>query len=99
MMRLNTKEIAAIKSAALEAFGANAVVRLFGSRVHDYKHGGDIDLHFEIDPGCDNDQAINRFESRLFEVIDEQKIDKIFAVRGAPTSPFQQIGYRDGIIL
>lgn len=98
-MRLDAAEISAIKSAAQEAFGASVVVRLFGSRVLDHLRGGDIDLHFEVDPGRNTDRAIDWFEDRLFQKIDQQRIDKVFAVRGALPGPFQQIGYRDGIIL
>lgn len=98
-MRLKAEEITAIKSAAHVAFGASVIVRLFGSRTHDNSRGGDIDLHFEVDAGYDNDRAIDRFENRLFQTIEEQRIDKIFAVRGVQPGPFQQIGYRDGIVL
>ena len=98
-MRLDAEEITAIKRAAHTAFGPSVVVRLFGSRVHDHLRGGDIDLHFEVDPGCDSDLAVDRFEDALFRSIDQQRIDKIFSVRGAQLGPFEQIGYRDGIIL
>ena len=46
-VRLTADEVQAIKAAAAEAFGASAVVRLFGSRVDDTKRGGDIDLLIE----------------------------------------------------
>jgi uncharacterized protein len=98
-MRLAPTEIAAIKTATQAAFGDTAIVRLFGSRVHDHLRGGDIDLHFEIDAGANSDRAIDLFEDRLFRAIDEQRIDKVFAIRGAPRGPMQQIGYRDGVIL
>lgn len=98
-MRLDPLEIEAIKRAAHMAFGSGVVVRLFGSRVRDHLRGGDIDLHFEVDPGCATDRAVDRFEDLLFRSIDQQRIDKIFAVRGQPLGPFEQIGYRDGIIL
>lgn len=98
-MRLTEHEVAAIKRAATAAFGASVIVRLFGSRVDDRKRGGDIDLHFEVDDGCDSDAAIDRFEDILFREIDEQRIDKIFSVRGTVRRPFEQIGYRDGIVL
>lgn len=98
-MRLSAKEIAAIKSAARAAFGASVVVRLFGSRVHDHRRGGDIDLHFEVDRGRGNDTELEAFEEALFCQIDEQRIDKIFSVRGEARSPFEQIAYRDGVIL
>lgn len=98
-MRLTDHEIAAIKRGTREAFGATAVVRLFGSRVHDHLRGGDIDLHFEVDPGRATDAAVDRFEDLLFRDLDEQRIDKIFTVRGEPRGPFEEIGYRDGIVL
>lgn len=98
-MRLTAEEVEAIRNAACEAFGPTAVVRLFGSRVHDHLRGGDIDLHFEVDPGCDTDDAVDRFENLLFRSMDQQRIDKIFTVRGASRGPFEEIGYRDGVVL
>jgi uncharacterized protein len=98
-MRLQPTEIAAIKTAAREAFGASVVVRLFGSRVHDDRRGGDIDLMFEIDPGANTDRAIDQFENLLFQRMEEQRVDTLFAVRGAALTPMHQIGYRDGVVL
>jgi len=98
-MRLTDHEVQVIKQAAREAFGASVVVRLFGSRVHDHLRGGDIDLHFEVDPGQDGDEAVERFETILFRSMDPQRVDKIFTVRGARRGPFEEIGYRDGVVL
>lgn len=98
-MRLEKSEVTAIKRAALQAFGPSVIVRLFGSRVHDHLRGGDIDLHFEVDAGCHSDDAVERFEDELFAVIDRQRIDKVFSVRGTRRGPFEEIGYRDGVIL
>lgn len=98
-MRLKPHEVAAIKLAAREAFGESAVVRLFGSRTRDEARGGDIDLHFEVDPGRGTDAELDRFESVLFSHLDRQRIDKVFTVRGEPTNAFERIAYRDGIPL
>ncbi len=98
-MRLKPNEVQAIKAAAQEAFGDDVVVRLFGSRVRDDLRGGDIDLHFEVAPGRGSDREVARFEDALFERIDEQRVDKVFSVRGQDREPFAQIAYRDGIIL
>lgn len=98
-VRLSAAEVAAINSAARAAFGDSVVVRLFGSRVHAHLRGGDIDLHFEVDPGRGSDAEVGDFEDLLFREIDEQRVDKVFSVRGEPRSPFEQIAYRDGVIL
>lgn len=98
-MRLSDDYVSAIKHAAREAFGPGAVVRLFGSRVHDHLRGGDIDLHLEIDPGRGTDAELDVFEALLFARIEPQRVDKIFTVRGEPIGPFEQIALRDGIVL
>ena len=98
-MRLTPAEIAAIKAAARQAFGATAVVRLFGSRVDDSRRGGDIDLHVEVDPPFDLHVRRHEFIERLFARIDEQRVDVIATIRGETARPIEQIAYRDGIIL
>ena len=98
-MRLPSDYIEAIKASAQEAFGQTVVVRLFGSRIHDHLRGGDVDLHFEVDPGRGTDRELELFEERLFARIEPQRVDKVFTVRGAPTNAFERIAYRDGIVL
>ncbi len=98
-MRLPPDYVAAIKEAAREAFGASAVVRLFGSRVHDHLRGGDIDLHVEADPLDDEWRARMTFEHALFRAIEPQKVDVVVTQRGVPPSAFERIAYRDGIML
>ena len=99
-MRLTPDEIAAIKTAATAAFGSTAVVRLFGSRVHDGLRGGDIDLHVETDPLADEWQVRSRFEDALFRLIEPQKVDLIVTERGGRVPRgFERIAYRDGVVL
>jgi len=98
-MRLSTHEVVAIKAAAAEVFGSNAVVRLFGSRVDDAERGGDIDLHVEADAPFDECDARYAFEERLFREIDPQKVDLIITLRGGTPRGFERIAYRDGIVL
>ena len=98
-MRLEREEVYAIKRAAAHAFGADAVVRLFGSRADDTRRGGDIDLHIETGPAIDEWTARGRFEDNLFARIDEQKVDVTVRNREAPMKGIDVIAYRDGIVL
>lgn len=97
-MRLRPFEVEAIKAAAHRTFGDHVVVRLFGSRVNDDLRGGDIDLHFETDTPV-TDRDVVQFEDDLFRTLDEQRVDKIFTVRGTELSAFERICYRDGVPL
>ena len=98
-MRLTPDEIAAIKTATREAFGKTAVVRLFGSRVHDDLRGGDIDLHVEVDPLRNERDARYDFESALFRRIEPRKVDLVISQRGKAPRGFERIAYRDGVVL
>lgn len=99
-MRLSPDYVEAIKTAACEAFGETAVVRLFGSRVDDTLRGGDIDLHVEADAIEDEWRARGTFEDVLFQRIEPQKVDLILTQRGGRTPRgFERIAYRDGIVL
>jgi uncharacterized protein len=98
-MRLTGHEVAAIKAAAAQTFGANAVVRLFGSRVDDARKGGDIDLHVEVDAIESEWKAKTAFHDALFRSIDEQRVDLVFSVRDRQPGPIERIAYRDGIVL
>jgi predicted nucleotidyltransferase len=98
-VRLEAREVAAIKAAAKQVFGADATVRLFGSRVDDARRGGDIDLHIETTEPVDIWHVKDDFLERLFERIDEQRVDVIVTTRGMPPRPIEAIAYRDGIVL
>jgi predicted nucleotidyltransferase len=47
-MRLTPAQIDTIKSTTSSVLGEGARVMLFGSRLHDLKKGGDVDLYVEV---------------------------------------------------
>ena len=98
-MRLDPEELKAIKAAATYAFGADATVRLFGSRADDGRKGGDIDLHVEVDPSVDAWRAKCRFEDNLFARIEPQRVDVIVRKRDQAPRGIDMIALRDGIAL
>ena len=48
-MRLNINQINTIKTTAQSLWGSKVQVILFGSRIHDARKGGDIDLYLETE--------------------------------------------------
>lgn len=76
-MRLSSTQIANIKRAVQRHCGPDAEVRLFGSRVDDGAHGGDIDLYVKADlPGSDAAMAAETaLWAELQASLGEQHID------------------------
>lgn len=79
-------------------FGADAVVRLFGSRVDDDKRGGDIDLHVEV-AGAEQGAGEIAFRVALFDRLDEEPVDVVVHRIGTEPRWIDEIAYRDGIVL
>jgi predicted nucleotidyltransferase len=92
-MRLTNFEIKSIKNTAIEVFGINTKIYLFGSRTDDTQKGGDIDLYVETD----NDKKI-QFLLKLEDKIGEQKIDVILSYYNKGTL-IETIAKNTGILL
>lgn len=93
-MRLDKKEQEAIKSSIL-GIDPNAEIYLFGSRTDPNKRGGDIDILIMS-------QALNRSDKipilyKIFEKIEEQKIDLVIAKD--TSDPFVRLALKTGIKL
>ena len=101
-MRLNEPQLAAIRGAVTRHFGADAEVRLFGSRADDSKRGGDIDLYVETDV-ADADQIFRREMALLVELnlaLGEQKIDLVVRQRGQGAElPIHRVARDTGVRL
>ena len=99
-MRLRQDEIDAIKACAERAFGPDAVVRLFGSRVRDDLRGGDIDLHVEVGPrGRADLRAEIEFLVQLKGRIGEQRIDVVVKRRQDAPTAIDEIALHEGVVL
>jgi predicted nucleotidyltransferase len=75
-MRLTTLEIQAIEK-AIYSLDQDAEIYLFGSRADDSRKGGDIDLLIISKNLRFRDKI--KIRKRIFDDIDEQKIDLIIA--------------------
>jgi len=99
-MRLSPADIATIRNAAAEVFGADAVVRLFGSRVDDGLRGGDIDLHVCLPPGISPTLALEfAFRDRLCEGLGDQKLDIVLQAADRGDRAIDAIARETGVRL
>ncbi len=95
-MRLSADKYHFIKNYWLALFPA-ATVYLFGSRVHDTKKGGDIDLLILNDNEIKITQKIN-FLSAFMLAFDEQKVDLV-TYTYTDEVPFKNIALNNAIRL
>lgn len=88
-MRLSDEQRLVIKDAARACFGADAGVRLFGSRADDSKRGGDIDLL--ITTALTDPDAMARaeiaFKVQVQQALGEQRIDVLVDYPGRRVRP------------
>ena len=99
-MRLDAKTREIIKSEVASQLGAEAVVRLFGSRVDDAQRGGDIDLLIEPRQALAHRvQAECRLAARLFIRLGGRKVDVLIKNPLQPQQPIHEQALRQGIIL
>lgn len=93
-MRLKNEEVSIIKS-AVHALDPQARIFLYGSRVHDHKRGGDIDLLIFSDTLLYTDKAKIKF--RIFNHMEEQRID--ITIAKDDSDPFVKIALEEGVLL
>lgn len=94
-MRLSRHQISIIKTTAQTVWGSSVQVTLFGSRVHDSRRGGDVDLYLET--GQPNLMSTIRCKIRLEEQLD-MPVDLIVKPYG-DQSPIALIAKAEGISL
>lgn len=93
-MRLTELEASAIRE-TVHALDPDAKIYLFGSRAHDDRRGGDIDLLIMSAAVSPDKSGAIRW--RLWELLGQQKIDIVIAKDDS--EPFVRIALKEGILL
>ncbi len=81
-IRLTPEEVRIIKDLALEVFGKEARVWIFGSRIDPQLKGGDIDIYIEIPKKENIVEKKLDYLVKLKDAIGEQKIDLVVKPQG-----------------
>lgn len=99
-MRLSIEQVAAIRKDVSQIAGDAARVWLFGSRVRDDAHGGDIDLLLELnEPVAEPARLSARLSARVSRSIYGRKVDVLVQAPNLLRLPIHAIALAEGIRL
>jgi len=101
-MRLTKEQVNLIKSSVVKVLGQRARVYLFGSRVDDFRRGGDIDLLIIPGKGLNADEILDarlKIRAVLYRSLGERKIDIVFQLPEKPATVFQKVARDTAIAL
>jgi len=99
-MRLNAHQIQAILSLARQVAGDQTRVRVFGSRLDDTAHGGDIDLMLELPVPVDNPALMAaQISAQVSRVMHGRKVDVLLSAPNLKRLPIHDIAFKEGQLL
>ena len=97
-IRLKDEEIEIIKEVAIEIFGEDAKVYIFGSRVDLTKKGGDIDIFIETQKEVFLNQEIE-FLAKLELKGIERSVDVLIKAKNRDNKPIFEEAKRTGVLI
>ncbi len=97
-MRLKPKVKKLIIKYAKQHFGDNSQLYLFGSRIHDDKKGGDIDLFLECTHDIDMEIQVH-FLRDIYKNVTERKVDLLIKTPFTQDQPILHTAKKEGILL
>ncbi len=99
-MRLTDDQIQAIRRLACEVAGDQARVRVFGSRLDDTAHGGDLDLMLELSEPVDNPALMAaRMAAKVSQTMSGRKVDVLLSAPNLMRLPIHDIAFKEGHLL
>lgn len=99
-MRLTDYQIQAIRRLAHEVAGDHARVRVFGSRLDDTAHGGDLDLMLELPEPVDNPALMAaRMAAKVSRTMSGRKVDVLLSAPNLMRLPIHDIAFKEGQLL
>ncbi|NTV93958.1 MAG: nucleotidyltransferase domain-containing protein [Thiobacillus sp.] len=99
-MRLTEAQTQAIRQAARQVAGAQARVRVFGSRLDDSAHGGDLDLFLELPEPVENSALLAaRLSAKVSRLMHGRKVDVVLSAPNLMHLPIHDVALREGQLL
>ena len=99
-MRLTDDQIQAIRQLARQVSGIRAQVRIFGSRLDDTAHGGDIDLMLELLEPVDNPALMAaQMSAQVSRAMHGRKVDVLLSAPNLMRLSIHDIAFKEGQLL
>lgn len=99
-MRLTDYQAQAIRQLARQVGGNQSRVRIFGSRLDDTAHGGDLDLMLELPEPVNNPALMAAQMSALVSrVMFGRKVDVLLSAPNLMRLPIHDIAFKEGLLL
>jgi len=99
-MRLTNQQIQTIRQLARQVAGDQSRVRVFGSRLDDTAHGGDIDLMLELTESVDNPALIAaQLAGLVSRAMSGRKVDVLVSAPNLLRLPIHNIAFQEGQLL
>ena len=99
-MRLTDCQIQIILQLAHQVAGSQCRVRVFGSRLDDAAHGGDIDLMLELPESVDNPALMAAQISALVSrAMHGRKVDVLLSAPNLMRLPIHDMAFKEGKLL
>lgn len=99
-MRLTDNQIQIIRQLACQLAGGQSKVRVFGSRLDDAAHGGDIDLMLEL-PGPVENPALMaaQMSAQVSRLMHGRKVDVLISAPNLMQLPIHELAFKEGQLL
>jgi predicted nucleotidyltransferase len=99
-MRLTDYQIQVIRQLARQLAGSQSRVRVFGSRLDDAAHGGDVDLMLELPNPVDNPALMAaQMAAQVSRVMHGRKVDVLLSAPNLKRLPIHDIAFKEGKLL
>jgi predicted nucleotidyltransferase len=99
-MRLTEYQIQTIRQLACQVAGSKSRVRVFGSRLDDSAHGGDVDLMLELPEPVDNPALMAAQMSALVSrAMHGRKVDVLLSAPNLMRLPIHDMAFKEGQLL
>ena len=99
-MRLTKVQIQLIRQLALQIAGSKVSVRVFGSRLDDAAHGGDLDLMLELtEPVANPALMAAQMSAQVSRAMHGRKVDVLLSAPNLMRLPIHEVACKEGQLL